>query len=475
MKKILILGLLLSGFVAAQNKQLLYNYTEIPQALLQNPGSEVNYQWHIGIPLLSHIHANAGASGVSVYDLFADDNTSFNDKLRKVVYRLDRKDFFTINEQVEIISGGFAFGSSYVPNKYLSFGFYQETDIHFYYPQDYAILAYEGNANNTNRVFDLSDLNAKGEMISVLHVGVTTKVSDKFTYGIRGKIYSSLLNFTATNNRGSFVTTEGTNNFYNHTFDLDLELQTSGYASLADLDNDGQNDWSRKAINELQKRLLFGGNLGLGLDFGFTYHPKEQWTITGSIQDIGFIHHTKDVETYRLKGTYTFEGVNPLFPNNGSGQTADEYWQEIKDNFEDLFELDTITKNYTSWRSPKLNSSISYKYGKKILKECNCTDDRGDYLNEVGLQVYAIGRSKRPQTAITAFYKRNIFHFLSGKITYTADAFSKTNIGLGLSAYIGNVNFYIMADNLLEYQNLAKANYTSVQLGLNYRIPINKK
>ncbi len=475
MKKISIIILLFSCFVYGQNKQLLYNFTDIPQSLLSNPGAEVNYKWHVGIPLLSHIHANAGASGTSVYDLFADNGIDFNEKLRRVVYSMNKNDFFTVNQQLEIFSGGFAIGPSYEKNKYLSFGLYQEMDLHLYFPKDYAVLAYEGNRDNIGRVFDLSDLNAKGELISVLHVGLTTKLNKKWTYGFRGKIYSSLLNFKSTNNKGSFVTQEGTNNFYYHTFDLDLAFQTSGFASLVDLENEGQNDWNGKAIKELRKRVLFGGNLGLGLDVGFTYHPKEQWTVTGSIQDLGFIHHTKDVETYTLKGEYTFEGVNPLFPNNGSGQTADEYWQEIEDTFDDLFELDTITKNYTSWRSPKLNGSVSYKYGKKVLKECNCTAEDGDYLNEVGLQIYAIGRPRRPQTAVTAFYYRRLFSFLSGKVTYTADTFSKTNIGLGISSHIGNVNFYIMADNLLEYQNLAKANYASVQLGFNYIFPATKK
>lgn len=475
MKKQWIFILLFSCAVFSQNKQLLYNYTDIPQSLLLNPGAEVNYKWHVGIPLLSHIHASAGASGVSVYDLFADNGINFNEKLRRVVYNLDRNDYFTINQQLEIFSGGFAYGNSYEPNKYLSFGLYQELDAQFYYPKDYAILAYEGNRDNIGRVFNLSDLNGKAELISVLHVGITTKLNKKWTYGFRGKIYSSLLNFKSTNNNGSFVTTEGTNNFYNHNFDLDLEFQTSGLASLVDLDNDGQNDWNAKAVKELRKRVLFGGNLGLGLDFGFTYHPKEQWTVTGSVQDLGFIYHTKDVETYTLKGQYTFEGVNPLFPNNGSGQTADEYWQEITDNFEDLFQLDTISKNYVAWRSPKLNGSASYKYGKKVLKECNCTADDGDYLNEVGLQLFAIGRSRRPQFSVSAFYYRRLFSFLSGKIMYTADGFSKTNVGIGLSSHIGNVNFYIMADNLFEYQNLAKANYASLQLGFNYIFPTEKK
>jgi hypothetical protein len=53
------------------------------------------------------------------------------------------------------------------------------------------------------------------------------------------------------------------------------------------------------------------------------------------------------------------------------------------------------------------------------------------------------------------------------KTTYTVDKFSRTNIGLGISFQAGPVNFYAMANNLLEYQNIADSNYASFQIGLN--------
>ena len=36
-----------------QNKQILYNFGDLPQNLMLNPGAEANYKYHIGIPLLS--------------------------------------------------------------------------------------------------------------------------------------------------------------------------------------------------------------------------------------------------------------------------------------------------------------------------------------------------------------------------------------------------------------------------------------
>jgi len=345
----------------------------------------------------------------------------------------------------------------------LSFGMYLETDIIAYHPKDYAVLAYEGNANSIGRIFDLSDLNVSGEVVSVFHLGTTKKLNSKLTVGARGKIYSSVFNVNSTKNKGSFITQEGQNNFLEHTFNLDLSLQTSGIHSLTQDNNSDISD----DVKAIRKRVLLGGNLGLGLDLGFTYDVTEQLTFEASVLDFGFIRHTKGIETYTLKGNYTYEGINPIFPEVEDGQTADEYWNEVADNFEDLFKTDTITAKFTTWRPLKLNAAVRYAFGEKAKKNCNCLANDIDYLNEVGAQLYAINRPKQPQLALTAYYYRRIFEGLRIKATYTLDSFSYTNVGLGVSTQLGAVNVYFFADNLLEYLNLAKAQSASMQLGLN--------
>jgi hypothetical protein len=48
--------------------------------------------------------------------------------------------------------------------------------------------------------------------------------------------------------------------------------------------------------------------LGLGFDLGLTYYPKRIFSLQ-PVFDVGFIKHSKDVETftYILK----YEGINP--------------------------------------------------------------------------------------------------------------------------------------------------------------------
>ncbi|MCB4799227.1 DUF5723 family protein [Neotamlana laminarinivorans] len=463
MKNALLLIMLFSAFCFAQNKQILYGFSDIPQTLLLNPGANVNQSWHVGMPLLSHLHINAGTSKLTVYDLFADDNVDFNAKLENAIYSLNNKDFFTATQQLEILSGGFAFGPTYQKDKYLSFGWYQETDFIAYFPEDYAILAYEGNVNNTNRVFNIEDLSFKSELLSVFHIGFNKKVNNKLTYGIRGKIYSSLANITSTSNKGEVITRTGTNNLLSHTFNLNMAVKTSGVSSLLNDDNSNVSE----DISTLSERLLFGGNLGLGVDFGFTYQIDKQWYADASITDIGFINHKKDVENYELKGTYVYEGVDPLFPDPAGG-TADNYWSEVEEDFEELFKVDTTTTSYTTLRPVKFNASLNYAFGKRRLKSCDCLQENNGYINKVGAQLYAIKRPEAPQLALTTYYYRRLFNGFDAKATYTIDSYSFNNLGLGVSANVYGLNIYAMADNLLNFKNIYDARSVSLQFGINY-------
>lgn len=461
-KHVPIFIIFLVNLCFSQNKQILYGFSEIPQSLLSNPGGNINNKAYFGIPLLSHFHFNVGSSGISAYDIFADDGRDFNAKLRSAVNNLKPTDFFTATQQLEIFSGGFSYGDSYNKNKYISFGMYQEFDFINYFPKDYAALALEGNQNNIGLPFDLGHFNFNADFLTVLHVGFNKKVNDKFTYGFRGKLYSSIANISSTKNEGQFLTVPGQNNIYTHFIDANLEAKTSGIASLIDDEN---SDVSQD-IKIFRKRFLFGGNLGLGVDLGFTYKFNDQLTFDGSLLDFGFISHSKDIKKYQIKGNVQFEGANPLLVE--TGQSANEFWDDIEEDFTDLFDVKESTTKYTRMRPLKLNASLNYAFGEKNSQDCNCTVGGGNYLNRIGGQLYTIARPKGPQLAFTTYYYRHFFNFLRVKATYTVDSYSFNNIGLGISTHFGGFNFYLMADNFLQYKNIYDIRSASLQFGFNY-------
>lgn len=443
----------------SQNKQLLFNFDELPQNLMTNPGAEVNFDLHAGLPLFSQIHFSAGSSGVSLYDIFKEDGNSVNDHIAEALADMNNKDFFSVHQQLEILSIGWR-GKN---DKYFSGGIYQEMDAFAYFPKDLAVLAYEGNKDHLSETFDFSEAAFTGEFLNVFHFGMTRYYSENLNYGFRVKLYSSVFNARSTNNRGTFRTipSPAAPNMYRHFLSgIDVLINTSGWAPLVDSENVG----GRQTLSTLAGKAFLGGNLGLGVDLGFTWYKNDRWKFTGSIIDLGFINHKKDVENYRYHGNYQTDGIEILFP--GPGEGTPNYWDEWEDDLDEHLEDETLYSSYNSWRPVKFNGSVDFGF-LEDTEPCNCHEptDRRRYKHHLGLHWFAVSRPRGLVSAATVYFDKRFSNNFRAKIAYTADAYSFSNIGLMFSTRFHNFNFYLAADNLLDYTNLAKAHNASVQMG----------
>lgn len=461
----------------AQNKPLLYDNTEIPQSLILNPGANIDFSWYVGVPALSGIGIQAGSSGFSYNDLFANDGTNFTSKIRRNdLLNLDTKDEFTTSFQLEILSAGFR--SRGKPKNFYSFGMYLQNDHQVYWPEDIALLGYNGNIGELDRRFDLGDLKLQGYLRNVLHFGLNRAVNKKLILGARAKIYSGIFNYVSTRNSGYFLSRAGIIAPTANTMVANMRLQTSGIEGFRKII--GNSNTQSELAAEIIKRSLFGGDLGLGVDVGFTYFFSDQVLVTGSLLDWGLMSNFKDVRTVELKGQNTIEGGEPVLPDALAGAN-EEFWQDLADEINALVPISENQDRFLSFNSVRLYSSIRYNFGENIQPNiksgCNCdyrnpgnsrlASQRAPYRNGAGVQLYVMDRPRGPQSAITLFYQRRMFRGLSLKTTYTADKFSKTNLGIGLNFQAGPVEMYLLADNLLGIQNLASTRYASFQFGLN--------
>jgi hypothetical protein len=465
-KSPLYIVLLLIGVVGvAQNKPLLYGYEDIPQSLLLNPAADMPQGLHVGIPFVSHLYIHAGSSGVSVYDIFKDQQ-GINERVTAAIFDLKASDFFTANQQLELINFGWKNKQN---GDYYSGGIYQELDVITYFPKDLALLAWEGNRNYIGKSFDLGELSVTGEALTVFHFGISKKVSKSLRLGARAKIYSSIAHFSSTGNKGTFTTTigAGSENIYEHIIsNASINVKTSGITALSDAES------GAATVNQFVKRALLGGNLGLGVDLGMSYDFDKHWTLDASILDLGAVFHTKDVEQYEANGDFTLDGIELIFPPLSEGQETIDYYTGVTDRFDQEIIRDTITSGYVQFRPTRLNASLTYGFGEFAEGEdCNCLNKEDTRWREgVGAHFYSIMRPKRPQFAFSVFYFRKLTSFLSAKVAYTWDEYSANNLGMGINADLGWVNFYVMTDNILRYGNLAKAKNVSLQLGLNLKI-----
>ncbi|MFT4801875.1 MAG: hypothetical protein ACI93N_001650 [Flavobacteriaceae bacterium] len=433
----------------SQNKQVLYDFAGLPQTLLLNPGLEIDYKFHIGMPLLSGFSSEIKSTGFSLSEIFSINNNTINDKISAVLNKIDANDYLKVNTQIEVFSAGFRFDKK----TYVSFGFYQELDAIGYAPVDALTLINEGNTGYLNKSFSISEMIFKLDVLGVIHVGISRKVSDKLTLGGRFKVYSSALNLETTNNQGTFTTRLGNNNIYTHHLDnVNLNVRTSGLIS--------NNEYISDASTYIENSLL-GGNLGAGIDLGFTYHVTPQLQFSGSLIDFGFVQHTKNIKNNLIEGSFTFEGIEFEFDSNRN------YWGELDAALKEQLPIVNNEDSYTSWRPSKVNAAIKYSFGEKRSKYCYDNILKDFYTNAFGAQLYSVFRPLRQQFALTSFYEKSFSNKLQAKITYTIDDYSYYNIGVGVSAKIWKINFYGILDNLTKLSDISSANNVSLQFGFN--------
>ena len=458
---ILFLLFYFTGF--CQNRPLLYNVDDLPQSLLQNPGARIDFTRHIGVPFFSQIHLSAGSTGVTVYDVFADDGTDVNQRVRNVMREITSGDYFSVNEQLEVLSFGWKVGNK----GYFSTGIYQELDVFAYFPKDPAVLAFEGNANYIGQDFNFSDVNFMGEVLTVYHAGFNYKVDAKLTVGGRFKLYSGIFNAESTSNDGLFRTIEtpGGPNFYLHEVrGLDVTVNTSGYASLKE-EEDMTVD---KAISELLSRSLFGQNVGVGVDLGFNYRVTDQFSINASIQDLGLMFHQKDVENYNYFGSFQTNGLEPLFPELDGNEPTIPYWEVFEERIDRSLQDETTNNTYTTWRPLKYNASFQFGTGKSILPCDYLLSKKPRFMNLFGMLISGVNRPKGPTYGVTAYWDRKVTDNLRFRLAYAVDEFSITKLGFMISSRFKNFNIYLAANDIIGYTNLAKANSASLQLGMQF-------
>lgn len=446
-----ILFIIVSVSVKAQ-QQIAFSFGESPQTLMLNPGAETNFSRHYGIPIFSNFSLTLGTTGFELADLFLKDNRDFTSKFRDVLSKVNQDDYININAKIDILNGGYR----YDDRTYISFGFYQEVDIITYMPKDIAELFYYGNQPYLNRAFSFSQISMKADILGVLHAGISRKVDEKLNIGARVKIYSSSLNVESNNNSGTLTTFNNNENILRQSLNnIDVQFRTSGLIASNDefLENPG----------DLFSKTFLGGNLGLGLDFGLTYHFTPQIEFTGSILDFGFIRHSKNTRSYSAKGDFTFDGINFEFdPDNPR-----DYWQEFEDDFDDKVPTEETQDAYTSWRPMKINAALKYSFGQIRSMACYAKTRKQYYYNAIGFQVHTIMRPLRPQFSFTSFFETSISEKIHSKFTHTVNDYSALIVGSGMSFQIGKVNVFGLIDNMLGMRDIGTAGNISFNFGIN--------
>ena len=452
MKKIVLLVFLISAISLKSQQKLAFSFAESPQTLLLNPGAETNFRSHYGIPMLSDVSFDIGITGFKLNDLFSNDSRTFRTRFEAVLNKINATDYLSFNTKIDVLNIGFRLDKK----TYLSFGFYEEIDFISYLPKDFIELFYYGNEPFINRNFSLAQVSMKGDFLGVFHAGISKKISEKLNIGARAKIYSSSINIESLNNFGTFNSSTSTDNIIRQSLNnINGQVRTSG---IVDSDDEYVDD-----PNEYFSRTFLGGNLGLGLDVGLTYHFTSQLEFTASLLDIGFVKHSKNIKNFTIEGDYVLDGLNFEYDTS----SLSNYWQQIEQDFRDRVITEETQEAYTSWRPMKINAAFKYSFGERREKSCYSKTHKEYYYNAIGFQIHNIMRPIKPQFSFTSFYEASLSKKVHTKFTHTINDYSAVIFGAATSLQLGKLYVYGGLDNLLGVADVSTANSVAFNFGFN--------
>ena len=442
----------------SQDKHLLYNQRHNPQALLLNPGlAYESTHFHVSLPVLSNFYASVGNTSLSVDDIF--NSNPINSAIEEAISGISKSDFVSFSQKAELFQVGWNFR-----DVYFSTGVYQESHGVINFPEDLLDLAYFGNAGQ-NRSYDFGQINFEANLQTVFHLGLNKKVNDKLHLGARAKLYTSSFNVRSQDNRGQFNSFEPASGLLleQSLSDLSLNLEIAGL-DVGNEYNLGNTSMRDLLVND----VLFGSNMGFGVDLGFSYRLRDNLELTASLLDVGFINFSNDVEKQTVTSNYEYDGLSFLL---SSGPLSIPQL-DLLEEFEDNVPVSSAPHSYLYMQPAKINLGLAYDFGGNLsnAEACNCLQPRQDSTNQ-SLSIHGFGMLYGGNFfySLNAMYQRSFWESLYAKVSLGTNQYNTFNYGASLALDVWKVNIFMNINRLNELGNVYFSKSLALQFGVNFK------
>lgn len=449
-----ILILLLSVSVSAQKmNNTLYLMQNVPQSNQLNPAIQPECKVFVGFPALSSIYLNYSNSSFGYNDIITDgtgirkdslvvDINSFHDALQTTNF---------ISQQFELTL--FALGIR-AKDYFFTLDVIEKQDSRFSFDQEMVTFLKDGNYPYRGRTANWGGLGMDASYYHEVALGVSKKINDKWTVGIKGKMLFGIANMHMEDSDISVFTSASGNEIIlnsEHRLRVSMPINQVGLDSdgfVDDIDLDGD-DYDADFFANTD-------NKGFAVDLGMTYQMDEKTRLYASILDIGSINWKTNGYEFSQKGSFTWTGADW----SQSGNSNDPNYREIEDVFDDL--TDSIVDEF------RVNDKVgSYSVGLPTKIYLGGTHDLNKKVNVGALSRTEIFNGKI-QSSLTFSANARFFRNLSTTLSYSVVNNSYNNIGFGLATKLGPTQFYVVSDNVMAAIKPNTAHLANIRFGINF-------
>lgn len=436
----------------------------VPQRYQINPAFQPGCGFFIGLPGVSPFQVK-----VHNHPFALKDAIYYNDEIDSLItflHPLGDKDAFLsllnetnfINTEVSVSLSSLGFRSK---NLYFTFDISERVFAQISYPDDYLRLPIIGPDSGT--IYDFNNFAVDFTALNELSMGVSRKMGDRLTLGVRGKILLGQANlntelfdvtFSASETQWPLHTNISINSSSPYLTDY-VKIAANAPLDLV-LGSLDSMDIETPTVSEIKKMAMNTKNFGLGLDIGVDFRLNKWVQLSASIVDLGRISWKSGVINLKNNTDYVFDGIDYSLKED------EDFFDAFTDSIENSFNQFTSTQtNYATWLPAKIYAGAAFYIHPKISFGIL---SRTEFFQS----------NVREQITISA----NLYpaQMLSTTLSYSIiDNYFK-NIGFGLSLKAWPFNFYIISDtgpSLAMWYDEAK--YMNLRIGMNLMFSCEKE
>lgn len=295
---------------------------------------------------------------------------------------------------------------------------------------------FEFAKNTGNHSYNIGDINAHAQSFAEIAFGHSRQINDKLRLGAKLKVLVGLgradvkmrsMKADLTAEDKWTITGEAT---------TDVSMKGFSYVSEEKEYNiEGSGTYER--VNDVDLDGVGVGGFGMAIDLGGVYEINEDWTVSASVLDLGFISWTNDMLAENRSKSFVFNGFHDVSVTSDRGEEIDTKVDRYGDQLADFANLTDMGDK--GGRSTGIGATINVgaEYTLPVYRKVSFGALCTSRIN--GAYSWTEGR-------LSANYAP--LNWLDGGVSFAVNSFT-TSMGWVLNLHPKGYNFFIGMDHIL--------------------------
>ena len=295
---------------------------------------------------------------------------------------------------------------------------------------------FEFAKNTGNHSYDIGDINAHAQSFAEIAFGHSRQINDKLRLGAKLKVLVGLGRADVKmRNMKADLTAEDK---WTITGEATADVSMKGFSYVSEekkYNIEGSGTYER--VNNVDLDGFGVGGFGMAIDLGGVYEINEDWTVSASVLDLGFISWTNDMLAENRSKSFVFNGFHDVSVTSDRGEEIDTKVDRYGDQLADFANLTDMGDK--GGRSTGIGATINLgaEYTLPVYRKVSFGALCTSRIN--GAYSWTEGR-------LSANYAP--LNWLDGGVSFAVNSFT-TSMGWVLNLHPKGYNFFIGMDHIL--------------------------